>query len=127
MDILQRVNLQKKLLTSADPKEITEGLEDEIYKDLIMQSNHYGSYGKAIKVVESQLKLLVAASPGSKALIDAAAQKAGERFIRLVNEVRQKNQMFKFGIDTGLKFGNIKITQSPPQSQSQPSKNGGKS
>lgn len=121
MEGLRKINFQKKLLSSADPKEVAEGMEDEIYRDLIMFANHYGSYQKAVDAVQSQLKLLCLAAPHSKPLIEQVAERAGQRFLTLVNEIRSKQRVIRSGIASGFQFGNIKIVQS----SSKP-KNGGK-
>ena len=96
-----------KILTSSDTKEIVEGLAEDIYRDLIKYSNHYNSYQRAINFVQTRLKSLCTLIPYAKPKIQEAADKAGERFLKTIGEIKMKNAQ--------LNICNVEVKQNPPK------------
>lgn len=101
------------IFTCSDMSEVIEFLAEDIFKQLLKEADKLKNNQKAVEVVERRLKLLINSSPHNKAVIKKAADIAGERFVKVLSEAKEKAKLFERGATVGVPFGNISIKQHP--------------
>lgn len=91
---------------SDDEMEKKEVFEKQIVGHLIRYSNMLGSYQQAIDVVQGYLKAMIRHFPEEARLIKIAAQNAGEKFLKVVDEAKRRSMCEK--IERGEMFLGVK-------------------
>lgn len=94
---------------SEDETEKAEVLESQIVGRLVTLSNMHDSYDQAIDEVQGYLKALIDHYPEETQLIKATADKAGEKFLKIVAVAKQR--ALQVSIERGdmlLKVKNIR-------------------
>lgn len=78
-----------RMFDSNDLKEAEEYLEETVLQELILLSNTFQDYKKAISIVDRALKaLVVVVGQDKKQMIENAANRAGERFVKQVQDAK---------------------------------------
>lgn len=75
---------------SKDEKERAEVLKNQIVEKLVLFSNQFNSYDKAIDKVQSLLKSLIRHYPEEVKFIKRVADEAGEIYLAIVREARSR-------------------------------------
>lgn len=91
---------------SYDVMEKKEIFENQIVESLIRYSNMLGSYQQAIDKVQGYLKAMIRHYPEEAQLIKIAAQNAGEKFLKVVDEAKVRSMREK--IERGEMFLGVK-------------------
>lgn len=91
---------------SDDVMEKKEVFEEQIVGHLVRYSNMLGSYQQAIDVVQGYLRAMVRHYPEEAQLIKIAAQNAGEKFLKIVDEAKSRSMREK--IERGEMFLGVK-------------------
>ena len=91
---------------SDDVMEKKEVFEEQIVGHLVRYANMLGSYQQAIVIVQGYLKAMIRHYPEEAQLIKIAAQNAGEKFLKIVDEAKSRSMREK--IERGEMFLGVK-------------------
>ena len=91
---------------SFDVVEKKEIFENQVVESLIRYSNMLGSYQQAIDKVQGYLQAMIKHYPEEAQLIKIAAQNAGEKFLKVVDEAKIRSMREK--IERGEMFLGVK-------------------